>query len=214
MENSKSKEKVRHLFETILTVILFTLQSIVYGGWAISVMSIPLLPYLVTLITGHPNLERDINLLFFAREFIVGRIIALIGFMVLFLAGMQLIRGHARGVGLIKTGVYSFVRHPQYAGIIIITIGLTVMALTLGSNPQITLLWLIQVLGYIVLAGYEESHLEKQYEENFRQYKQNVPFIFSIKCSSKIPEILFTILIAVIISFVFLTFPFNLIRIH
>jgi protein-S-isoprenylcysteine O-methyltransferase Ste14 len=127
---------------------------------------------------------------------------------------MQLIRGHARGVGLIKTGVYSFVRHPQYAGIIIITIGLTVMALTLGSNPQITLLWLIQVLGYIVLAGYEESHLEKQYGENSRQYKQNVPFIFPIKCSSKIPETLFTILIAVIISFVFLTFPFNLIRIH
>jgi len=83
--NSSLREKARLLFEAVLTAILFTLQSIVYGGWAISAMSIPLLPYLVILVTGHPNLERDINLLFFAKEFIVGRMIALIGFAVFLL---------------------------------------------------------------------------------------------------------------------------------
>jgi len=214
MRNSTLKEKVRLLLQAILTALLFTLQSIVYGGWAISVMSIPLLPYLITLLTGHPNLELDINLLFFAREFMVGRMIALIGFTVLLLAGVQFLRYRARGVGLIKTGLYSVVRHPQYTGIIIITIGLTVMVQTLQSNPQIILSWLIQILGYVILARYEESHLEKRFGENFRQYKRDVSFIFPVRCPSKIPETLFTILIAVIISFVLLIFPFDLIRIH
>jgi len=214
MGNSMLKEKVRLLLEAMLTALLFILQSIVYGGWAISVMSIPLLPYLITFITSHPNLERDINLLFFAKEFMVGRIIALIGFTVLLLAGIQFLRERAGGVMLIKTGLYSVVRHPQYMGIITITIGLTVMVLTLGNNLQVILLWLIQIFGYVILARYEESHLEKQHGEDFRQYRRVSPFMFPVRCPSKIPEALFTILIAVLISFAFLIFPFDLIRIH
>lgn len=214
MVNSTLKEKVRLLLEGMFAAMLFSLQSIVYGGWAISVMSIPLLPYLVILVTGHPNLERDINLLFFAKEFMVGRLIALIGFTIFLLAGIQFLRDRARGVRLVRTGLYSVVRHPQYTGIIITTIGLTVMVLTLGGNPQITLLWLMQILGYVTLARYEESHLEKQHGKDFRQYKRDVPFMFPVKCPSKIPETLFTISIAVSISFVFLVFPFDLIRIY
>jgi hypothetical protein len=91
---------------------------------------------------------------------------------------------------------------------------LNAMVLTLGSNPQIILLWLGQILGYIILARYEETHLEKQYGKKFRQYKYDVPFMFPVKCPSKIPETLFTFLIAVVISFIFLVFPFDLIRIH
>ena len=214
MGNSTLKEKVRLLLEAMLTALLFTMQSIVYGGWAISVMSIPLLPYLVILMTGHPNLDRDINLLFFAKEFMVGRMIALIGFTVLLLAGIQFLRDRARCVSLIQTGLYSVVRHPQYTGIIIVTIGLTVMVLSLSRNPRVIFLWLMQILGYVILARYEESHLEKRHGENFRQYKRDVPFMFPVKCPSKIPETLFTILLAVIISFVFLVFPFDLIRIR
>lgn len=214
MGSSTLKEKVRLLLEAVFTALLFTMQSIVYGGWAISVMSIPLLPYLVTLVTEHPNLDRDINLLFFAKEFIVGRMIALIGFTVFLLAGIQFLRDRVRGVRLIQTGLYSVVRHPQYTGIIIITIGLTVMVLTLSSSPRVIFLWLMQILGYVILARYEESHLEKLNGEGFRQYKRDVPFMLPVRCPSKIPETLFTILLAIIISFVFLVFPFDLIRIR
>jgi protein-S-isoprenylcysteine O-methyltransferase Ste14 len=214
MRNSTLKEKVRLLLEAMFTALLFTTQSIVYGGWAISVMSIPLLPYLVTYMTDHPNLDRDIKLLFFAKEYMVGRMIALIGFTVLLLAGIQFLRDRARGVSLIQTGLYSVVRHPQHTGIIIVTIGLTVMVLSLSSNPRVIFLWLMQILGYVILARYEESHLEKRHGENFRQYKRDVPFMFPVKCPSKIPETLFTILLAIIISFVFLVFPFDLIRIR
>ena len=208
------KEKIRHLLEAMITAILFSTQTILNAGWAISVMSIPLLPYLIYFLKGQANPEREIQVLFFSRTYMVGRIIALIGFGVLLLAVMQFLWNRVKGVGLIKTGAYSVVRHPQFTGIIIVTIGLTVMVLTLGGNQlQIIGLWMIQILGYISIARYEETHLLKRFGESFRQYKRDVPFMFPIKCPSRIPETLFTILIAVLICLVFLFFPFDRIRI-
>jgi len=217
---SSLREKVRLVLESLVTALLFGLQSIVYGDWAISVMAIPLLPYLVWLANDFmhgvsPNLEWDIYLLFFDREFMVGRIIAIVGVVIFLMAAFQFLRERAKGKRLIKTGLYSLVRHPQYFGIILITIGLNVMVLTIGSNQlELIFLWLVQVAGYMILAKYEEKHLEKEFGEQFRRYKATVPFMFPIKCPSKIPETMFTLLIAVIIAFIFLTFPFNLLRLH
>ncbi|MGC9095223.1 MAG: methyltransferase family protein [Candidatus Bathyarchaeia archaeon] len=215
---STFKEKVRFVFKALVTALLFSLQSIVYGGWAISVMFVPLLLYLVGIINDYmrgysPNLERDVHLMFFARDFIVGRVIAVVGFAIFFVAAFQFLREHKKA-GLIKTGLYSVVRHPQYLGIIIITIGLNVMVFTrFGSQPKSICLWLVQVAGYIGLAKYEERRLEKKFSEHFRNYKNSVPFMFPIKAPSKIPETLFTLLIAFIISLMFLTFPFHILRI-
>ena len=217
---SSLREKVRLVLESLVTALLFGLQSIVYGDWAISVMAIPLLPYLVWLANDFmqgvsPNLEWDIYLLFFAREFMVGRIIAIVGVVIFLMAAFQFLRERAKGKRLIKTGLYSLVRHPQYFGIILITIGLNVMVLTIGSNQlELIFLWLVQVAGYMILAKYEEKHLEKEFGEQFRRYKATVPFMLPIKGPSKIPETMFTLLIAVIIAFIFLTFPFNLLRLH
>ena len=217
---SSLREKVRLVLESLVTALLFGLQSIVYGDWAISVMAIPLLPYLVWLANDFmqgvsPNLEWDIYLLFFAREFMVGRIIAIVGVVIFLMAAFQFLRERAKGKRLIKTGLYSLVRHPQYFGIIIITIGLNVMVLTIGSNQlELIFLWLVQVAGYMILAKYEEKHLEKEFAEQFRRYEATVPFMLPIKGPSKIPETMFTLLIAVIIAFIFLTFPFNLFRLH
>ena len=216
---SRLREKVRLVLESMITVLLFSLQSIVYGGWAISVMAIPLLPYLVGLVYDYMqgvslNLQRDIYLLFFAREFMVGRIIAFAGVVIFLLAAFQFLRERVKGTRLVKNGLYSLVRNPQYFGIIIITVGLNVMVLTLGSSPLLISLWLVQVVGYIILAKYEEKHLEKEFGEQFRRYKATVPFMLPLKCPSKIPETMFTLLIAVIIAFIFLTFPFNLLRLH
>jgi protein-S-isoprenylcysteine O-methyltransferase Ste14 len=216
MGNSTPREKIRHLIEAIVAGMLFSTQTILNAGWAISVMSIPLLPYLIYFLTGQSNPEREIQVLLFSKEFMIGRIIASIGFVVLLFAAMQFLWNHARSVGLIKTGAYAAVRHPQFTGIIIVTIGLTVMALTSadGNQPQIVGLWLIQILGYIGLARYEETHLLKRFGESFRQYKRDVPFIFPIRCPSRIPEALFTILIATLICGALLFFPYGLIRIH
>jgi protein-S-isoprenylcysteine O-methyltransferase Ste14 len=215
MGDSMLKEKTRHLLEAMFTALLFGTQTILDAGWAVSVMSTPLLPYLIYFLKGQAYPEREIQVLFFSKYFMVGRIIALIGFAVLLLAVMQFLWNRAGGVGLIKTGAYSVVRHPQFTGIIIVTIGLTVMVLTLGGHQlQIVVLWMMQILGYIGIARYEETHLLKRFGENFRQYKRDIPFIFPIKCPSRIPETLFTVLIAALICCFLLVFPYNLIHIH
>ncbi len=218
MGNLKTGERVRHLLEAIFTALLFGTQTILNAGIFISIMSIPLLPYLFYFLSGqHPltALEFNIQVMLFAKEFWVGRIIALIGVAVLLIAGTQLLWKRAREVGLIKTGAYSAVRHPQFTGIIIVTIGLTVMVLTNGGvrQQEIAGLWLIQILGYIAIARYEETRLLKQFGDDFRQYKRDVPFLFPIKCPHCIPETLFTILIALLISIILVFFPYDLIRI-
>lgn len=94
---STFEEKVRVVFKALVTALLFSLQSIVYGSWAISVMAIPLLPYLVGIINEYmggqgPNLERNLYLMLFAREFIVGRVIATIGLAIFLAAAFQFLR--------------------------------------------------------------------------------------------------------------------------
>jgi len=215
MRKPMFREKVRHSVEAILTAVLFGTQTILNAGWAISVMAIPILSYLTYLLMGQANPEREIQVLFFAKEFVVGRTIALVGFAVLSIAGAQFLLNRSKGLGLIRTGLYSRIRHPQFMGIAIIAIGLTVMVFTLETvnQPQIIGMWLIQTLGYIGIARYEEAHLLKRFGESFRQYKRDIPFMFPIKCPTRIPETLFTILIAALICFFFSVFPFDLIRI-
>jgi len=218
MANLKTGERVRHLLEAIFTALLFGTQTILNAGIFISIMSIPLLPYLFYFLSGqHPltALEFNIYVMLFAKEFWVGRAIALIGVAVLSLAATQLLWNRHTGVVLIKTGMYSVVRHPQFSGIIIITVGLTVMVLTNSTDSlfQIVGLWLIQILGYIAIARYEEWCLSKKIGEEYRQYKRKVPFLFMVKCPSRIPETLFTIFMAVLLSVVLTFFPYGLIRI-
>jgi len=201
--------KLRHAVEAVFTLLLFTLQNIVLVGPFISTMFTPLFAYLVSLKIFYPYLEREINVLLFSEQFILGRIIAVIGFLIFLCAAIQFLKGRK---GLVKTGFYSVVRHPQYTGIVVIALGLTAMCLTLTSQPQIVFMWLIQVLGYIALARYEEWHLEKKYGENYLQYKRNVPFIFPLRCPSKVSETLFTISISVIIAFSLLLVPLNFLR--
>jgi len=218
MANLKTGERVRHLLEAIFTALLFGTQTILNAGIFISIMSIPLLPYLFYFLSGqHPltALEFNIYVMLFAKEFWVGRAIALIGVAVVSLAATQLLWNRHKGVVLIKTGMYSVVRHPQFSGIIIITVGLTVMVLTNSTDSlfQIVGLWLIQILGYIAIARYEEWCLSKKIGEEYRQYKRKVPFLFMVKCPSRIPETLFTIFMAVLLSVVLTFFPYGLIRI-
>ncbi len=204
--------EIRHFFEAVLTALLFALQNIIYGGYCISIMFIPLFAYIVSLGIGNPNLQRDINVMLFSKEFMFGRVIAFAGFTILLLAGTQLLWGYIRHRRLVRTGLYSVVRHPQYSGIIVMTLGLTIMVMTLSPAPQPILMWLAQIIGYISLARYEEWHLEKKHGKDYLEYKRHVPFVFPVKCPSKISETALAILISVIIAFILFIFPYDLIR--
>ena len=197
MRAMKNRE-IGHAVEVILTVLLFCLQNILVAGSFIGIMFVPLFVYLISLPALYSHLEREIDLHFFSKDFMFGRAIVVIGLAVFLLAGIQFLRKREE---LVVTGLYSIVRHPQYLGIIVITLGFSIMCLQLASQPQIVYMWLVQVFGYTLLARYEERHLVKEYKAKYRQYKQKVPFIFPIRCPPKIPETLFTLFLIFVIAF-------------
>jgi protein-S-isoprenylcysteine O-methyltransferase Ste14 len=210
-------QNIRHLLEIAFTAPLFGMQTIYNMGIFFGIMTIPLLPYVWLVLTdsNYANAVRfNVEFMLFASKQIwVGRIIAFVGVAVLLLAAAQFLWSRYKGSGLIQSGLYSRIRHPQFTGIILITVGLTVMVATYGSyyprsRFQDMGVWLLQVFGYITIAKYEDWSLLKKFGEGYRQYQQKVPFLFPIKNPKRIPETLFTILIAILIWAILFTFPF------
>jgi len=181
-------------------------------------MSMPLLPYIwyvLTDINFANSFLFNLEFILFAKEYWVGRIIAFIGTFVLLLSFAQYLRNRHSGNKLIQSGLYSKIRHPQFTGIITITLGLSLM--TLPSSPmgnvglfQTTNYWLIQVFGYIAIAKYEDWKLQKENGSQYTEYRQNVPFLFPVKHPKRIPELLFTILLALGIWFIMLVLAYGL----
>ncbi|MEM3722691.1 MAG: isoprenylcysteine carboxylmethyltransferase family protein [Candidatus Bathyarchaeia archaeon] len=127
-----------------------------------------------------------------------GRVVALVGLIIFLTAFIQMLR--MRRKRLLTSGLYSVVRHPQYFGIIVMTLGLTIMSIQWsGMEPKVLLMWLIEVLGYCLLASYEERCLLNKHGKEYRQYKQKVPFIFPISVS-RMPEPILTLTVALIIA--------------
>jgi len=85
---------------------------------------------------------------------------------------------HASSGELVTGGIYMRVRHPQYLGLIVLTIGLLIQWPTI-----ITLaMWPVLVLMYYRLAKREEIEALEAYGERYEEYRRQVPmFLPSIR---------------------------------
>jgi protein-S-isoprenylcysteine O-methyltransferase Ste14 len=198
--SSSKDSRIRHLVETLISAFLFVFQYIPVAGPWFGLMIFPLATYISGLAWAYPDfLDVQINLLLFSERLMFGRIVAVTGFMIFVLAFVQFLRKKGK---VITTGIYSIVRHPQYFGIVIITLGISMMSLQYkGGDPRVLYVWLIQVLGYVLLAAYEERYLLIEHKTEYQQYKEKVPSIFPIPRLTKIPEPLASMAIAVIVAF-------------
>ena len=211
---SETFPKTRHAIEAIITASVSALQYIPVS-LSFGIMISPLAVYFFYWPLTHPSarafnemIERLMNkipLILFPRNdwlirgsFFVGRIIEYVGFAIFLLAFVQFLRRHGK---LVTTGIYSLVRHPQYFGIMLITFGISVMSWNIEMDYEIFYVWLIQVLGYVILASYEEHHLLREYEKEYPEYKKKVPFIFPLSCPTKIPEPLYSMILVLIITY-------------
>jgi len=78
---------------------------------------------------------------------------------------------------LITDGVYTYIRHPQYTGFLLITLGLLVHWATL----PLLVMWPILLLQYYRLAKKEEREMQKEFGDKYKEYRKRVPmFIPSI----------------------------------
>lgn len=87
--------------------------------------------------------------------------------------GWILIHGAKKGQ-LVTEGPYARIRHPQYSGLFLVTIGFLV------QWPSITtlIMWPILMYTYYRLAMREEKELENQFGDAFRLYRERVPAFF------------------------------------
>ena len=72
---------------------------------------------------------------------------------------------------LVTTGIYQYLRHPQYAGFILITLGLLIHWATI----PLLIMWPILFLLYYRLSKREEASLEEEFGMRYLEYKQKVP---------------------------------------
>lgn len=114
----------------------------------------------------------------------VGAIILLVGL-------AQVARSVARGSGLVTSGLYRYVRHPQHLGIAILFFGL-LMLNGYGIRVGDLYAWTLVVFIYVLLTDSEEADLEKEFGEVYLRYKMSVPYILPLLPSTRgrIPKIL------------------------
>jgi protein-S-isoprenylcysteine O-methyltransferase Ste14 len=72
---------------------------------------------------------------------------------------------------LVTTDIYRHVRHPQYLGFLLITLGMNVLWITIST----LILWPILAIVYYRLAKEEDEKMEERFGEEYRKYKQMAP---------------------------------------
>jgi protein-S-isoprenylcysteine O-methyltransferase Ste14 len=69
---------------------------------------------------------------------------------------------------LVTTGIYSRVRHPQYTGFLLITLGM----LSEWATLPLLVMWSVLAVIYYRLARREESDMEAEFGEEYLRYRQ------------------------------------------
>jgi len=83
---------------------------------------------------------------------------------------------HQSGGKVFSKGLYSYVRHPQYLGILLITLGLLIQWVTIPA----LIMWPILAFAYYRLAKQEESEMEQRFGEEYAAYKRRVPMFIPL----------------------------------
>jgi protein-S-isoprenylcysteine O-methyltransferase Ste14 len=209
------KNLVREWFLRIAGYLIPLLQSLPSLGVWTGLMTVPLISYLVMLFSSLPeSLSSALDAFFSNSAFFFDKTCIVFG--LLLLCYSLAFRGINKNKGLITSGPYQLVRHPQYLGIILFTLGLTswsywILTHTFGSGfltPQQTIgAWFIELFIYVLLANIEELYLSKEFKESFEKYMSKTPFLIPFfKTNRKKIDVLVSILIPAILLWIVLLF--------
>ncbi|MDH5782669.1 MAG: hypothetical protein OEZ35_03265 [Candidatus Bathyarchaeota archaeon] len=179
------------------------------GPW-VGLMTLPFASYLIMIFTNLPiNLPRALSE-FFVPFLIPEKALVIIGLFVLVYSVVYL--RIKKKEGLVTSGPYRLVRHPQYLGMLLSTLGLTSWSVWILNNffgigflspSQTICVWFIELSAYILLAHIEELFLSRNYGVAFANYKSQVPFLIPFfKTSRKDLDVLVSILVPAILLFV------------
>ena len=180
-EYSKSKNKISSILTSFSSIIIPFLQYVPCTAIWFGIMSVPLLSYLILFFQYPHILLSDLRFLIGTQGFYV------VVFGVIFYT-YSLIYHLLHRRQLNTKGPYKYVRHPQYLAFIIMTLGMTIVAFQ--TSPifefpvsyenrfsMLFLIWIVEVVAYILLGKIEEFALKAKYGDEFLEYRNRVAFI-------------------------------------
>lgn len=143
---------------------------------------IPLLLYILSPVT-HISYSAKRNggwlnnpLIFGWSGAVIGVWLTLIGMVLVMIGWRQIFQAK----GLVTSGIYKYIRHPQYTGLFLIMTGWLLhweTTLTLVMYP-------ILVLMYYLLARREDKELKSKFGDEFEIYRQKTPMFLPIRFKS------------------------------
>jgi protein-S-isoprenylcysteine O-methyltransferase Ste14 len=166
------RRKLARLPASVYLAFIVALYIEMYGfpltmyffSWTFGSSSVSTLWYFLTALTG----EELFYSIFMGVIVPVSNVIIIAGILLVIFGWSKIFRAKDQ---LVKTGIYSHVRHPQYLGFLLITLGMNVLWVTLST----LVLWPVLVLLYYRLAKEEDSRIEEKFGMEFVEYKNEVP---------------------------------------
>jgi protein-S-isoprenylcysteine O-methyltransferase Ste14 len=166
------RRKVARLPASIYLAFIVALYIEMYGfpltmyffSWAFGSGSVATLWYLLSAFTGY-----DLFVSIFMGVIVpISNVIILTGMLLVIFGWKKIFRAKNQ---LVTTGIYSYVRHPQYLGLLLITLGMNVLWVTFST----LILWPVLAFLYYRLAKEEDKQVEEKFGEEFLKYKKIVP---------------------------------------
>ena len=111
----------------------------------------------------------------------IGGLTMAVGLWIMWKAWRQI---HAAGGALVTDGMYARVRHPQYSGLFLVTVGMLIQwptALTL-------LMWPLLGWAYYRLAMREEAEMVAQFGADYEAYRRRLPAFVPRRRSAPAPQ--------------------------
>lgn len=100
----------------------------------------------------------------------LGNILMFTGIIIMGIGWWQIHRSQGR---MVTNGLYRLIRHPQYTGLFLLTLGMLVQWPTLITM----LMWPILMITYYRLAKKEEAEMEEQFGQHYLLYRQVTPAV-------------------------------------